>query len=290
MSEAEPSTTRGQSTTDAPSSRTGSLPGPSPAATLGKGSCLRSVPETTARRPAARPWPSRRPRTATRSSLALRTLDADDDALAAVDPPRSYRASTPSAAGGFAQGAAPDVVADFAAHPGATKGINAGVAALNPNSARGPDISPRYARNSALPAAKGIDAGIAKGHKTGAPAASKKSAAKGAATGRGPQGATGSFGKGVKGASEIEDRSCHYWDGVTGQPISARRRRDAASREALNGIGLNPDGSTYIRDSDDDADDWTVGRPGARTDGDTPSGTTANRVRRPPWQAGEADW
>ena len=40
----------------------------------------------------------------------------------------------------------------------------------------------------------------------------------------------------VKGAHELVDPSYHRVDGVTGQPISARRRRDAAANEAFYGV------------------------------------------------------
>ena len=56
----------------------------------------------------------------------------------------------------------------------------------------------------------------------------------------------------VKGAHELEDRSHHYVDGVTGQPISSRRRREAAAREAFYGLTYDIDGHEIIDD------DWNA--------------------------------
>ena len=58
-----------------------------------------------------------------------------------------------------------------------------------------------------------------------------------------------------KGPDEIEDRSYHQYDLVTGQPISRRRRAAAANRETFYGVGYNADGSSYIQDKGEDDDE-----------------------------------
>ena len=40
----------------------------------------------------------------------------------------------------------------------------------------------------------------------------------------------------MKGADETEDRSFHFTDGITGQPISSKRRRAAKGREEFYGV------------------------------------------------------
>ena len=60
----------------------------------------------------------------------------------------------------------------------------------------------------------------------------------------------------VKGAHELEDRSYHRVDGVTGKPISARRRREAAAHEAFYGVIYSGDDdlSGEIGDTDNEGE------------------------------------
>ena len=56
-------------------------------------------------------------------------------------------------------------------------------------------------------------------------------------------------GKHVKGPDELEDRSFHRVDGITGQAIGRRRQRHALAREQFYGTTLDADGREVINDS-----------------------------------------
>ena len=57
-------------------------------------------------------------------------------------------------------------------------------------------------------------------------------------------------GKHIMGPDEIEDRSFHRIDGVTGQPIGRRRQQEALAREQFFGTTIDADGKEIIDDGD----------------------------------------